>query len=136
MFRFLKICGNLVIILLTAWSIVVSIAYFFDISVYFPWREAIAGEIPVHRLEAIRIAVILTFAYFGILHIFGKNVRLYPINFLTIFLFYLVTSGTYVFYKFDVPKHEYWVSLIWGIIWIMTYTTTRPSIRNYFKRRR
>ena len=135
MFSFLKSCGNLVIILLTAWSIIVPVAFVLDISVYFPWHEAIAGEIPVHRLEAIRIAVILTFAYFGILHIFGKNVRLYPINFLTIFLFYLVTSGTYVFYKFEVPKHEYWQTFIWSIIWLLTYTASRPKIRNYFKKR-
>lgn len=131
-----KMLGNILIILLTTWSASVSLAYFFDISIYFPWRQALAGEIPIYRLEAVRVAVLLTFTHFGVLHIFGKNMRLYPINFLTIFLFYLVTSGTYVFYKFDVPKHEYWVSLIWGIIWIMTYTTTRPSIRNYFKRRR
>lgn len=136
MFRFLKICGNLVIILLTAWSIVVSIAYFFDISVYFPWREAIAGEIPLHRLEAIRIAVILTFAYFGIIHIFGKNPRLYPINFLSIFLFYLATSGIFVFYKYEVLKDEFGVVLSWSIFWFLTYIASKPLIRNYFKRRR
>jgi hypothetical protein len=136
MLRKMKILGNILIILLTIWSASVSIAYLLDTSIYFPWRQALAGEIPIYRLEAVRVAVLITFTHFGVLHIFGKNVRLYPINFLTIFLFYLVTSGTYVFYKFDVPKHEYWQTLIWGIIWIMTYTSSQPSIRNYFKRRR
>ena len=136
MFRFARIFGNLVILLLTVWCIIVSIAYLMDISVYFPWREEIPGETLINRLEAIRIAVILTFAYFGILHIFGKNVRQYPINFLTVFLFYLVISGTFVAYKYDVIKDEFWVILSWCTFWFLSYIASKPAIRNYFKRRR
>ncbi len=136
MFRLLKICGNLVIILLTIWCILVCVAYSLDISVYYPWRQVIAGELPINRLEAIRFAVMLTFAYFGILHIFGKNVRQYPINFLTVFLFYLVISGTFVAYKYDVIKDEFWVILSWCIFWFLSYIASKPAIRNYFKGRR
>ena len=136
MVRFAKIFGNLVILILTVWCIIVTIAYMKGISVYFPWREVIPGEIPINRLEAIRLAVILTFAYFGILHIFGKNVRQYPINFLTVFLFYLVISGTFVAYKYDIIKHEIWVIVVWATFWLSSYIASKKEIRNYFKRRR
>ena len=136
MFRFARIFGNLVILLLTVWCIIVSIAYLMDISVYFPWREVIPDETLINRLEAIRIAVILTFAYFGILHIFGKNVRQYPINFLTVFLFYLVISGTFVAYKYDVLEHEIWVIMAWTTFWLLSYIASKKEIRHYFKRRR
>ena len=73
MLRKMKILGNILIILLTIWSASVSIAFLLDTSIYFPWRQALAGEIPIYRLEAVRVAVLLTFTHFGVLHIFGKK---------------------------------------------------------------
>ena len=104
-------------------------------TVYFPWVLVPSGEIPPHRLAAIRVGVLLTFTCFGFLHIIGKSQQLYPINFLTTFLFFLVAGGTVVFYKYQVPLSEYWLSAFWGFVCLMTYIASRPSVRDYFKKK-
>jgi hypothetical protein len=62
--------------------------------------------------------------------------QLYPINFLTTFLFFLVVGGSVVFYKYQVPLSEYWMSAFFGFVWLMSYLASRPNVRDYFKKRR
>ena len=125
--------ANLLIAAITLWALAAALAAMLDLTVYFPWVVMHSGEIPPHRLAAIRVGVLLTFAYFGFLHIFGRSIQLYPINFLTTFLFNLVLGGTIVFYRYQVPLFEYWLSVFWAFICAMAYFASRPLIRDYFR---
>ena len=129
----LKLFANIIVAVITLWTLAAAVAAMLDITVYFPWVVPHTGEIPQHRLAAIRVGVLLTFTYFGFLHLFGKSIQLYPINFLTTFLFYLVLGGTIVFYRYQVPLSEYWLSAFWAFICTMTYLASRPLIRDYFR---
>ena len=82
----LRVFANMVVAAIVVWALVAAVAMMLDITLYFPWVVAPGGEIPPHRLAAIRVGVLLTFAYFGFLHLFGKSIQVYPINFLTTFL--------------------------------------------------
>ena len=129
----LRALANILIAVIALWALTAALAAMLDIRVYFPWVVVHSGEIPPHRLAAIRVGVLLTFAYFGFLHIFGRSIQLHPINFLTTFLFYLVLGGTIVFYRYQVPLSEYWLSAFWAFICTMTYLASRPLIRDYFR---
>lgn len=129
----LRIFANILIVVIALWALASASAAMLDIKVYFPWVMLQNGEIPPHRLAAIRVAVLLTFAYFGFLHIFGKSILLYPVHFLTTFLFFLVFGGTIVFYRYQVPLSEYWLSGFWGFVCLMTYIASRPLVRDYFR---
>ena len=129
----LRVFANIFIGVIALWALAAALAAMLDVTVYFPWVVLQSGEIPAHRLAAIRVGVLLTFAYFGFLHIFGRRIQLYPINFLTTFLFYLVLGGTIVFYKYQVPLSEYWLSAFWAFVCAMAYLASRPLVRDYFR---
>ena len=131
----LRVFANIIIIAMSIWALAAALTAMLGTTVYFPWVLGPSAEIPLHRLAAIRIGVLLTCAYFGFLHIIGKSMQLYPINFLTTFLFYLVLGGTIVFYKYQVPLSEYLLSVFWGFVCLTTYIASRPLVRDYFKKK-
>ncbi|MDA9193796.1 hypothetical protein N9P08_00960 [Alphaproteobacteria bacterium] len=108
-----------------------SVAEFIGVTIHFPW--IINDEIPLYRLHTLRIAILLTFAHYGVLHLFGKNQEYLPIHFLNQFLFYLVMSGAIIFYKNELPVWEYWILVLFTIVWLLTVIAAKPLIRDYFK---
>jgi len=131
----LRVFANIIIVVMSIWALAAALTAMLGITLYFPWMIEPSAEIPLHRLAAIRVGVLLTCAYFGFLHIIGKSMQLYPVNFLTTFLFFLVVGGSVVFYKYQVPLSEYWMSAFFGFVCLMTYIASRPYVRDYFKKR-
>ena len=127
----LRLVANAVIAFFVLWTLAVSVAEFIGVTIHFPW--IITDEIPLHRLHTLRIAILLTFAYYGVLHLFGKNQEYLPIHFLNQFLFYLVMSGAIIFYKNELPVREYWILVLFTIVWLLTVIAAKPLIRDYFK---
>ena len=127
----LRLVANAVIAFFVLWTLAVSVAEFIGVTIHFPW--IIADEIPLHRLQTLRIAILLTFAHYGVLHLFGKNQEYLPIHFLSQFLFYLVMSGVIIFYKNELPVWEYWILVLFTIVWLLTVIAAKPLIRDYFK---
>jgi hypothetical protein len=131
----LRVFANIIIVVMSIWALAAALTAMLGITLYFPWVIEPSAEIPLHRLAAIRVGVLLTCAYFGFLHIIGKSMQLYPVNFLTTVLFFLVVGGSVVFYKYQVPLSEYWMSAFFGFVCLMTYIASRPYVRDYFKKR-
>ena len=90
---------------------------------------------PEHRLHAVRLATAATFAYFGARYLFFQATKLYPIQFLGIFVFFLATIGSIVFYKYQLPLPEYAVSLFWLITSVILYNAAKPEFKSYFKKK-
>lgn len=131
----MRVIANLVIISLILWSIYISIMAFNGVTVYFPLIVSEDGEIPFHRLQSMRIAVLLTFSYYGICYLFKQNNGVYPINFLMTYLFFLIISAPFIFYSRQVSTEEYAVIGFFAICLIFCYIASRPLIRDYFKNR-
>ena len=129
----LRLVANGVIAFFVLWTLAVSIAEFVGITIHFPWVIAGVDEIPLHRLQSLRIAILLTFAHYGVLHLFGKNQEYLPIHFLSQFLFYLVISGGIILYKIEVSVREYGILALFTIVWLLTVIAAKPLIRDYFK---
>ena len=129
----LRLMANGVIAFFVLWPLAVSVAEFIGVTIHFPWVIAKVDEIPLNRLQTIRIAILLTFAHYGVLHLFGKNKEYLPIHFLSQFLFYLVLSGVAILYKIKVPVQEYVVLAVFVIVWLLTVWAATPINRDYFK---
>ena len=130
----MRILAKLIIFLLTAFAFIMIIGFIFNFSIVFPFTISNdVKDVPEHRLHAVRLATAATFAYFGARYIFFQTTKLYPIQFLGIFLFFLATIGSIVFYKYQVSLSEYAVSIFWLITSIVLYQAGKPEFRNYFR---
>ena len=93
----MRILANMVVVPLMVWALSVSALAFLDITIHFPWVISGSDGIPFHRLQAIRIGVMLTFSYYGVLHLIEKGKAFYPLHFLTTYLFlHSFISGDYL----------------------------------------
>ena len=124
-----------VIVIFVVWTLAVSVAEFIGVTIHFPWIIAGIDEIPLHRLQSLRIAIFLTFSHYGMLHLFGKNKEYLPVHFLSQFLFYLVLSGWLIMHKTGVPVREYGIFVIFTIVWFLTVLASTPVNRDYFKQK-
>ena len=132
----MRFIAKLIIILLTLFAFILIIGFIFNFSIVFPFTITNdVTDVPEHRLQAVRLATSATFAYFGGRYIFFQTTKLYPIQFLGIFLFFLATIGSIVFYKYQVPLSEYAVSIFWLLTSIVLYQAGKPEFRNYFRRK-
>ena len=127
----LRLLANAVIAFFVLWTLAVSVAEFIGVTIHFPW--IITDEIPLYRLHTLRISILLTFAHYGVLHLFGKNQEYLPIHFLSQFLFYLVMSGGIILYKIEVPVQEYGILALFTIVWLLTVIAAKPLNRDYFR---
>ena len=129
----MRIIANGVIALLMIWALVVSSLAFLDITIHFPWVISDADGIPFHRLQTIRIGVMLTFSYYGLLHLIGKSQQFYPLHFLTTYLFYMLLSGLIIFYRRGVIMEDWGVLLFFGVALGFCYLAARPEVNKYLK---
>ena len=131
----MKTIANTVIALMMIWALGVSFLAFLDITVHWPWviTETDTEAIPFHRLQAIRIGVLLTFSYYGLLHLIGKSQQFYPLHFLTTYLFYMLLSGLIIFYRRDVLMEDWSPLVFFSVCLILCYVAARPKVSKYLK---
>ena len=132
--------ANLLIGLLTLWAIYTIIAWLLDVSIMFPFVEVEPDEIPMGRMHAIRLAVIGTFAFYGLMHLLQGSAEVFPIHFLKTFLFFLGTMGLFfglrkTFDGFDIPLTEWLLAIFWVLIAILLHIASSPEYRRYFAKK-
>ena len=132
----MRFLSKIIVIFLTLFSLLVVVGFIFNFSVIFPFTITNdIHDVPEHRLQSVRLATAATFAYFGLRYIFFQTTKLYPIQFMGIFLFFLALLGGIVVYKFQLPLSEYFVSIFFLIASIVLYQAGKPEFRNYFRRK-
>ena len=134
-FTMMRLIANAIILLFVVWTASVSIAAFLDITIYFPWVISSIEEIPLHRLQAIRISIFLAFSHYGILHLVRLNRTYFPIDFLNQYLFYLCLSSGIIMYINNITVlQEYVVLAVLILLWLGCIFVSRPLNRGYFKK--
>ena len=129
----MRTIANSVIMLLVIWALSVSCLAFLDITIRFPWIISDPELIPFHRLQTVRVGLLLTFSYYGVLHLFGKSQEFYPLHFLTTYLFYMLLSGLVIFYRRGVLMQEWGVLFFFSLCLISCYAAGRPEVNKYLK---
>ena len=127
-----QLLSKIIIILLTLLGIAIILGELFNFHIYFPLNLAENNEIPYHRMQSIRLSLILTFVYFGIRYIFFQTHKMYPIQFLNVYLKSLTLCSLFVFYSFQVAVGEYYFVLFFFIVSIILHFASRPEIKKYF----
>ena len=127
-----RILSKLIVGLLALWAISAFIAEIMGVSIYFPFNIVERQEIPYHRLNALRLSIFLTFAYFGVRYIFFQSDKMYPIQFLDIYIKNFTLSAMFVFYSMNVEYREYYFVLFFLIVSIILHFASRRKVRSYF----
>ena len=127
-----RILSKLIVGLLALWAISAFIAEIMGVSIYFPFNIVERQEIPYHRLNALRLSIFLTFAYFGVRYIFFQSDKMYPIQFLDIYIKTFTLSAIFVFYSMNVEYREYYFVLFFLIVSIILHFASRRKVRSYF----
>ena len=132
----MRFLSKIIVILLSIFSLIIIFGFIFNFSVVFPFTITNdLHDVPESRLQAVRLATAATFAYFGLRYIFFRTTKLYPIQFMGIFLFFLGLLGSIVTYKFQLPLSEYFISIFFFISSIVLYQAGKPEFRSYFRRK-
>ena len=124
--------AKIIIGLLSLWALASVIAEIMGITIYFPLNVVERQEIPYHRVASVRLSVFLTFAYFGFRYLFFQSEKLFPIQFLDVYIKSLTICGFFVFYTSKVEIREYYFVLFLFIVSIILHFASRNKIRSYF----
>ena len=124
--------AKFIIGLLSLWAVAFIIAEIMGVTIYFPFTIVEKQEIPYHRITSIRLAVFLTFAYFGFRYLFLQSDKLYPIQFLEIYIKSFTICCLFVFYTSQVEFREYYFVFFLFIVSLILHYASRNKIRSYF----
>ena len=127
--------SNFLIFCLAVWALLIAASVFFGLQIYFPFIIANEELIPYHRWQSVRVAVFLTFAYFGIMHLIRGSKELYPIKFLEIYIKVLTITGLILFYQAQVKTTEYIILLFFLFCSVVLHVAARPKYRKYFTKK-
>ena len=130
-----RIMAKVIIALLTIYCISVIIAYFYDISIIFPFSVSEGSHVPEHRLKAIRLSVFASFIFFAAHYLFYGAKRFYPIQILAVLIFNLTIFGTVTFYIEEANTVEFLQLIFYIPASLILYNASKPEVRNIFKKR-
>jgi len=89
-------------------------------------------EIPYHRLQSLRITILLTFSYFSFRYLIYESVRMYPIQFLDIMLKIYILISLIIFVTNDAEMFEYSVIVFYFLVALIVHFASRPKLRRYY----
>ena len=124
--------AKIIIGLLSLWALASVIAEIMGVTIFFPLNVVEKQEIPYHRVASVRLSVFLTFAYFGFRYLFFQSEKLFPIQFLDIYIKSLTICGFFVFYTSQVEIREFYFVLFFFVVSIILHFASRNKIRSYF----
>ena len=125
-----KNLSKIIVAVLSLWAIFIIVSEIMGITVYFPFNFVEREDIPYHRINSVRLSVFLTFIYFGIRYLFFQSEKLYPIQFLEIYIKSLTVCGVFVFYSMGIPLSEWRFVLFFLIVSIILDFASRQIRKN------
>ena len=129
-----RILAKVIIALLTIYCISVIVAYFYNISITFPFFLSEGTHVPEHRLKAIRLSLFATFAFFAFHYLFYGSKKFYPVQVMAVMLFSLTIFGTLSFSIEEAEAVEFLQLLVWVPVSLILYKVTKPDFKNIFKK--
>ncbi len=127
-----RILSKFIVGLLALWAAFIIISEILGVTVYFPFNVIERQDFPYHRINTVRLSVFLTFIYFSVRYLFFQSEKLYPIQFLDVYIKSLVVCGTFVFYSMDIELSEYRFIVFFVIVSIIIHFASRKKVKSYF----
>jgi uncharacterized membrane protein len=129
-----SILAKIIVAFLTIYCISVIGAYFYNISITFPFSVSEGTHVPEHRLKAIRLSLFATFTFFAFQYFFYGSKKFYPIQILAIMLFSLTIFGTLSFSIEEAEAVEFLQLLVWVPVCLVLYKAQQTYFKNIFKK--
>ena len=128
----LRIIGKLLVFTLSIFAIFLGICAVLGIQVYFPFNVAEGKEIPYHRMQSIRVAVFITFTFYGALYLINSIKEVYPIHFLKVFMISLGITSLVFSYQAEEGIKEIILAIFYLCCGLIFHLISKPAIRKYF----
>ena len=129
-----RIIAKIIVATLTIYCISVIGAYFYNISITFPFSISEGTHVPEHRLKAIRLSLFATFTFFAFHYFFYGSKKFYPIQILAVMLFNLTIFGTLSFSIEEAEAVEFLQLLVWVPVCLVLYKAQETYFKNIFKK--
>ena len=133
----LRILAQIIIFALGIWAIFAGIVALFGYTFSFPFQFTQSIEsIPFHRWQVVRVSVFLTFGYLAVRHFLFGNEKLYPIQFIDIYLKFLVGSGILIYYQEGITEYREYATLgFFFVAAIFSHFLSNPGFKKIFFKR-
>ena len=128
----LRIIGKLLVFILSIFAIFLGICAVLGIQIYFPFNVAEGEEIPYHRMQSIRVAVFITFTYYGALYLINSIKEVYPIHFLKVFMISFGITSLVFSYQAEAGAKEIILAIFYLCCGLVFHLISRPEIKKYF----
>ena len=129
-----RVLAKIIVSLLTIYCISVIVAYFYNISITFPFFLSEGTHVPEHRLKAIRLSLFATFAFFAFHYLFYGSKKFYPVQVMAVMIFSLTIFGTLSFSIEEAEAVEFLQLLVWVPVSLILYKVTKTDFKNIFKK--
>mgnify|MGYP001166745862 CR=1 FL=1 len=129
-----RIVVKIIIAFLSIYCISVIGAYFYNISITFPFSVSEGTYVPEHRLKAIRLSLFATFIFFAFHYFFYGAKKFYPIQVMAVILLSLTIFGTLSFSIEEVEAVEFLQLLFWFPVCLVLYRAAKTDFKNIFKK--
>ena len=131
----MRLFAKLLVAAMVIWLLSVVICGLLGVSIQFPFTLIEEGEIAYQRWQTLRIALILTVAYYGLQYVLDLTKQVYPINFVKVFIFNMCIVGLALFYRLDVDREEYLILAFWLLFLAILNIATANRYRRLFKKK-
>ena len=129
-----RIVAKIIVALLTIYCISVIGAYFYNLSITFPFSVSEGTYVPEHRLKAIRLSLFATFTFFAFHYFFYGSKKFYPIQVMAVMLFSLTIFGTLSFSIEEAEAVEFLQLLFWIPVSLILYKVAKVDFKNIFEK--
>ena len=128
----LRLIGKLLVLILSIFAIFLGTCAVLGIQIYFPFNVAEGEEIPYHRMQSIRVAVFITFAFYGALYLISSIREVYPIHFLKVFMMSFGITSFLFSYQAEAGVKEIILAIFYLCCGLVFHLISRPEIKKYF----
>ena len=128
----LRIIGKLLVLILSFFAILLGVCAILGIQIYFPFNIAEGKEIPYHRMQSIRVAVFITFTFYGALYLINSIREVYPIHFLKVFMVSFGITSLVFSYQAEAGAKEIILAIFYLCCGLVFHLISRPEIKKYF----
>ena len=128
----LRIIGKLLVLILSIFAIFLGISAVLGIQIYFPFNIAEGELIPYHRMQSIRVAVFITFTFYGALYLINSIKEVYPVHFLKVFMVSFGITSLVFSYQAEAGVKEIILVIFYLCCGLVFHLISRPEIKKYF----
>ena len=128
----LRIIGKLLVLILSIFAIFLGTCAVLGIQIYFPFNVAEGEEIPYHRMQSIRVAVFITFTFYGALYLINSIKEVYPVHFLKVFMVSFGITSLMFSYQAEAGVKEIILAIFYLCCGLVFHLISKPEIKKYF----